>query len=65
MWPLIRLLPQKTNFKFVRFAVFAAALSVLLVLGSIASIVIKGFNYGIDLRSNIASRCRWRSCGRR
>ncbi|MEZ5960748.1 MAG: protein translocase subunit SecF [Hyphomonadaceae bacterium] len=42
-WPLIKLLPQKTNFKFVRFAAIAAFASVVAVLGTFASVVTGGF----------------------
>ncbi|MGE0828294.1 MAG: protein translocase subunit SecF [Hyphomonadaceae bacterium] len=43
MWPLIRLLPKKTNFKYVRFAPAFGLLSVLLVLGSFVSVFTGGF----------------------
>lgn len=43
MWPLIRLLPEKTNFTYVKFAGFAAFLSIALVLGSITSMFTSGF----------------------
>ncbi|MGE0045086.1 MAG: protein translocase subunit SecF [Hyphomonadaceae bacterium] len=43
MWPLIRLLPQKTNFKYVKFALPMAVISVILVIGSIASVFSAGF----------------------
>ena len=47
-WPLSRYLPHDTKFDFVRWAPFAAALSVLLVLGSIACFATRGLNLGID-----------------
>jgi preprotein translocase SecF subunit len=43
MWPLIRLLPQKTSFTYVKFAGFAAFLSVMAVLATLASIATGGF----------------------
>jgi len=43
MWPLIRLLPKKTNFTYVKFAGFAATLSILAVLGSLGSMFTGGF----------------------
>ncbi len=43
-WPLIRLLPRKTNFTYVKFAGFAAFLSVFCVLGSLASMFTGGFS---------------------
>ncbi len=47
-WPLSRYLPHDTKFDFVRFAPFAAALSALLILGSIACFATRGLNLGID-----------------
>jgi preprotein translocase SecF subunit len=43
MWPLIRLLPKKTNFTYVKFAAFAAFLSVAAVAGSLVSMFTAGF----------------------
>jgi preprotein translocase SecF subunit len=42
-WPLIRLLPKKTNFTYVKFAGFAAFLSIAAVTGSLASMFTGGF----------------------
>ena len=42
-WPLIRLLPKKTSFTYVKFAGFAAFLSVAAVLGSLGSMLSGGF----------------------
>jgi len=42
-WPLIKLVPQKTNFKFVRFAFFAAFLSFVAVTGSFVAMFTGGF----------------------
>ncbi|WP_135209946.1 protein translocase subunit SecF [Vitreimonas flagellata] len=42
-WPLIRLLPKKTNFTYVKFAGFAAVLSILAVAASIVSMFTGGF----------------------
>ena len=47
-WPLSRYLPHDTHFDFVRWAPFAAALSALLIVGSIASFAVQGLNLGID-----------------
>lgn len=41
-WPLIKLVPKHTNFKFVSFAKIAAALSILLTVLSFASMVTGG-----------------------
>jgi preprotein translocase SecF subunit len=43
MWPLIRLLPKKTNFTYVKFAAFAAFLSVAAVGASLVSMFTGGF----------------------
>jgi preprotein translocase SecF subunit len=42
-WPLIRILPKKTNFTYVKFAGFAAFLSIAAVTGSLASMFTGGF----------------------
>lgn len=42
-WPLIRLLPKKTNFTYVKFAGFAAFLSIAAVAGSLVSMFTGGF----------------------
>jgi preprotein translocase subunit SecF len=47
-WPLSRLLPSETHFNFVRLAPFAAILSALAVLGSIASFATLHLNLGVD-----------------
>ncbi len=49
-WPLIRLLPQKTNFQFVKYARYAAALSVVLCVSAIVACFYPGLNMGIDFR---------------
>ena len=49
-WPLIKLLPQKTNFRFVRYAKIAGVLSVVLCVASIVGCFYPGLNMGIDFR---------------
>ena len=49
-WPLIKLLPQKTNFQFVKYARLAAVLSVVLCVASIVGCFYPGLNMGIDFR---------------
>ncbi len=55
-WPLIKILPVKTNLRFVAFAKFAAALSIILTIGSLAMVLFPfkapcgGLNCGIDFR---------------
>ena len=53
-WPLIRLLPKETHFKFVSLAPFAAALSALAVLASFGSLAINGLNLGVDFKGGTA-----------
>jgi preprotein translocase subunit SecF len=49
-WPLARLLPEHSHIDFVRLSPFAAILSVLAVIGSIASFATLGLNLGIDFK---------------
>lgn len=49
-WPLIKVLPIKTNLKFVSFAKYAAVLSAVLVIASLIGVFKPGLNLGIDFR---------------
>jgi preprotein translocase subunit SecF len=49
-WPMIKLVPTQTHFKFTRLAPFAAILSGLAVLASIASFYVYGLNLGTDFK---------------
>ncbi|RZJ46556.1 MAG: protein translocase subunit SecF [Brevundimonas sp.] len=49
-WPLIKLLPQKTNLHFVKHARLAGVLSVVLCIAAIVSCFYPGLNMGIDFR---------------
>ena len=49
-WPLIKLLPQKTNFHFVKYSRGAGILSVILCVASIVACFVPGLNMGIDFR---------------
>lgn len=49
-WPLIKLLPQKTNFRFVHYALPAGILSTILCVASIVGCFYPGLNMGIDFR---------------
>ena len=49
-WPLIKVLPQKTNLHFVKYAKPAAALSIVLCIASIVGCFYPGLNMGIDFR---------------
>lgn len=56
MWPLIKLLPEKTNLRFVAFAKIAGALSIIGVIGSLILAALPfeppcgGLNCGIDFK---------------
>ena len=50
MWPLIKLLPQKTNFRFVSFARLAATLSIIAVIATVVGFFYPGLNLGIDFK---------------
>ena len=49
-WPLIKLLPTRTNLKFVKFSRAFGALSAVLVIASIVGCFWPGLNMGIDFR---------------
>ena len=49
-WPLIKLLPTKTNFRFVRYAKAAGIISAILCVASIVACFYPGLNMGIDFR---------------
>ncbi|MCA0355617.1 MAG: protein translocase subunit SecF [Proteobacteria bacterium] len=49
-WPLIKLLPQKTNFQFVRFSRLMGILSAVLVVASIVGCFYPGLQLGIDFK---------------
>jgi preprotein translocase subunit SecF len=49
-WPLIKVLPQKTNLHFVKYARYAAVLSIVLCVASIVGCFVPGLNMGIDFR---------------
>lgn len=49
-WPLIKLLPQKTNLEFVRYSKAAGFVSVLLCIASIVACFYPGLPMGIDFR---------------
>ncbi len=55
-WPLIKILPVRTNFRFVDFAKYAGALSIVAAIASLALVLIPfkgpcgGLNCGIDFK---------------
>ena len=50
MWPLIKILPQKTSFHFVAFARLAATLSIIGVIATVVGFFYPGLNLGIDFK---------------
>lgn len=53
-WPLIKLLPQTTNFKFVKYAKPMGVLAIILSIASIVGCFYPGLNLGIDFRGGAA-----------
>ena len=53
-WPLIRLLPKETHFKFVSLAPFAAVLSAIAVIACCISFAVLGLNLGVDFKGGTA-----------
>ena len=49
-WPIIKILPQKTNLHFVKYSKPAAVISVILCVASIIGCFYPGLNMGIDFR---------------
>ena len=49
-WPLIKFVPAQTHFKFTRLAPYAAVVSGLAVLASVASFLLIGLNLGTDFK---------------
>jgi len=50
MWPLIKLLPTKTNFPFVSLARLFATLSIIAVIATVVGAFYPGLNLGIDFK---------------
>ena len=48
LWPFIHFVPRQTHFNFVGLAPYAAVLSVLLLIASVASIALQQVNFGVD-----------------
>jgi preprotein translocase subunit SecF len=48
IWPFIHFVPRQTHFNFVGLAPYAAVLSALLVIASLASIAVQKVNFGVD-----------------
>ena len=48
-----RLLPHNTRYDFIRYRLFAFGFTAILIIGSLTSIAVKGFNFGIDFAGGI------------
>ena len=53
-WPLIKIVPTRTNLKFVKFARFFGVLSAVLCIASVVGLFYPGMNMGIDFRGGAA-----------
>jgi preprotein translocase subunit SecF len=56
---LLKLVPDGTNFKILRWRNLAMALSVALILGSIALVAIRGLNFGVDFAGGLMMEVRF------
>jgi preprotein translocase subunit SecF len=52
-WPLIKFVPAQTHFKFTRLAPFAAIVSGLAVIASVAAFFMIGLNLGTDFKGGV------------
>lgn len=50
---LLKLVPDNTNFRFLRLRFIMAGLSVVMIVGSLALVMIRGLNFGIDFEGGI------------
>ena len=51
---LLKLVPDNTNFNFLRWRNVAMAISGLLLAASIALIAVKGLNFGVDFAGDVS-----------
>ena len=50
---LLKLVPDQTNIPFTKWRMIAAAMSVLMVLGSIFAVYSMGLNFGVDFKGGV------------
>jgi len=62
-WPLVKLIPKKTHFGFVRFAFFASFASIFLVLASFGSMISAGYRESPVAMYEQASGSPWERVG--
>jgi len=56
---LLKLVPDNTNFKFLKWRNIAMAISIALILGSIALVAIRGLNFGVDFAGGLMMEVRF------
>jgi len=56
---LLKLVPDNTNFKFLKWRNLAMAISIALIIGSIALIAIRGLNFGVDFAGGLMMEVRF------
>lgn len=56
---LLKLVPDNTNFQFMRWRNAAVWLSVLLIVGSVALVAIRGLNFGVDFAGGLMMEVRF------
>lgn len=56
---LLKLVPDNTNFKFLRWRNLAMGISIALILGSIALVAIRGLNFGVDFAGGLMMEMRF------
>ncbi len=56
---LIKLVPDHTNIPFLRWRTVAVGLSLILILGSIALVAVRGLNFGVDFAGGLLIEARF------
>lgn len=56
---LLKLVPDNTNFKFLRWRNLAMGISIALILGSIALVAFRGLNFGVDFAGGLMMEMRF------
>ena len=56
---LLKLVPDNTNFPFLRWRNVAIGLSILMILGSIALVAVRGLNFGVDFSGGLMMEVRF------
>ena len=56
---LLKLVPDNTNFPFLRWRNLATGISILMILGSIMLVALKGLNFGVDFAGGLMMEVRF------